>query len=259
MYNLILVDDEMRSINAIENNIEWKHCGIGQVYKAMNIESAIKIIKKHEVDIMICDIEMPNGTGLELLEWFRSHKYDIACIFVTCHPEFTYMRKAIQLGCYDYILKPINYEEFTKVLQGLIKKMRENEVIVSDSKEMILENIIDEVVYQGVNERDIEKEVKEYIRIHLAENINIKSIADELHYNPQYLMRMFKTKTGFGIMQYITSIRMEKSKALLKETKLAVRDVANMVGYSDYAYFARVFRKEYGSSPSQYRREVNKD
>ncbi len=259
MYNLIIVDDEIRSIDALESNIDWKSCGISDVFKAMNMEAAINIIQQNQIDILICDIEMPNGSGLNLLEWLREEQYNISCIFVTCHPEFDYMRKAIQLKCYDYILKPINYDEFTRILSDLVRKM---EALATGAKNVEAINwggITDAAIqnqWKMVKDRNVELEVKKYIREHMLEDINIKDIADSLHFNPQYLMRTFKNKTGYSIMEYITKIRLETSKKILKETNLPIKEISNMIGYGDYAYFARVFRKEFGISPTHFRRET---
>lgn len=256
MYNVILVDDEPRTIDALEKNVDWRYCGIRKIYKAMSMESAIGQIEKERIEILICDIEMPNGSGLQLLEWLREKKREISCIFVTCHPEFDYMRKAIQLKCYDYILKPINYEEFSKVLQELVHKMEARENGMDVQTAVNWGGITDAAILtqgRAERERNVEQEVKKYIREHMMDNITVADIAMELHFNPQYLMRAFKGKTGLSIIEYITKARMDTAKKILKDTRLPIKEVANMVGYGDYAYFTRVFRKEIGCSPSQYR------
>jgi YesN/AraC family two-component response regulator len=259
MYNAILVDDEPRSIDALESNIEWKKCGIRHVYKAWNMESAIHIIKEKKIDILICDIEMPNGSGLNLLEWLREYKYDVSCIFVTCHPEFDYMRKAIQLKCYDYILKPIDYTEFAVVVTNLVKKMEAASFGEEENKSVNWGGLSDLQIKERENalgEQDVEKKVKKYIREHMMDTINIPDIAKELNFNPQYLMRAFKNKTGYSIVEYITTARMETAKQILRDTKIPIKDVANMVGYADYAYFTRVFGKECKMSPTEYRTKM---
>lgn len=256
MYNLIIVDDEVRSIDALENNVNWRKCGVRNVHKAMCMEEAIDQIKKNKIDILVCDIEMPNGSGLNLLEWLRTEGYKISCIFITCHPEFDYMRKAIQLKCYDYILKPIHYSDFEEILNELVKKMEAYDSGASEEFSINWRGISDQEIKELANkekDRNVELEVKKYIREHLKEDINIKEVAEELHFNPHYLMRQFKSKTGMSIMEYTGKMRMENAKKLLRETQLPIKDVANLVGYSDYAYFTRVFRKELGISPTQFR------
>ena len=258
MYNIILVDDEVRTIDALEKNIDWKKCGIRRVFKASNMNQAIQLMATEKIEILVSDIEMPNGTGLQLLEWLRDHGQVINCIFVTCHPEFAYMRKAIQLNCYDYVLKPIDYDEFQTLLSELVKKMEEQQI--RDSSELsapqkaaeITPPVLLERTPEG-NERDMELEVKKYIKGHMSDSISVTNIAEELHFNPQYLMRAFKNKTGLSIVEYITLERLNMAKRILKKTDLPVKVVSSMVGYEDYAYFTRVFKKETGESPSTYR------
>lgn len=256
MYNILLVDDEPRTIDALEKNVDWRGCGIRKLYRSVSMQEAILAIEQHHPEIMVCDIEMPSGSGLQLLEWLREQKQKINCIFVTCHPEFDYMRKAIQLQCYDYILKPINYEEFSRVLTELVRKMEALENGHDADRAVNWGGITDLDIRErgrADRERNVELEVKKYIQEHMVDNITVSSIAGELHFNPQYLMRAFKSKTDMSIVEYITKARLDTAKKILKDTGLPIKTVANMVGYDDYAYFTRVFRKELGMSPSQYR------
>lgn len=256
MYNVLLVDDEPRTIDALEKNVDWRSCGIRKLFRSMSMQEAIRVVEEHKPEIMICDIEMPSGSGLQLLEWLQEQKKPINCIFVTCHPEFDYMRKAIQLKCYDYILKPINYEEFSRVLTELVRRMEAAENGQDADRAVNWGGMTDMDIRErgrADRERNVELEVKKYIQEHMVDNITVTSIAEELHFNPQYLMRAFKSKTDMSIVEYITKARLDTAKKILKDTPLPIKTVANMVGYDDYAYFTRVFRKETGVSPSQYR------
>ncbi len=259
MYNVLLVDDEVRTIDALEKNIDWKKCGVRHVYKAVNMAQAIYLMESEKIEILVSDIEMPNGSGLQILEWMREHGRTVNCIFVTCHPEFSYMRKAIQLNCYDYVLKPIDYEEFEMLLTELVKKMEERQIKEAgkqDAGSVKSVDLVDPVLLERSregSERNVELEVKKYVRGHLSDNISVTNIAEELHFNPQYLMRIFKTKTGLSIVEYITQERIQMAKKVLKNTDLPIKSVSYMAGYEDYAYFTRVFKKETGESPSAYR------
>ena len=258
MYNVLLVDDEVRTIDALEKNIDWKKCGIRKIYKATNMSRAVHLMESEKIEILVSDIEMPNGSGLQILEWMRNHGKVINCIFVTCHPEFAYMRKAIQLNCYDYVLKPINYEEFQQLLSELVRKMEalqmrpekekpDSSDIAQITEPVMMERAVDD------SERNVELEVKKYVKGHMSDNISVTNIAEELHFNPQYLMRAFKSKTGLSIVEYITQERMSMAKKILNSTDLPIKIVSSMVGYEDYAYFTRVFKKETGDSPTSYR------
>ena len=116
----------------------------------------------------------------------------------------------------------------------------------------VMEPVLLERTPEG-SDRNVELEVKKYVKGHLSDNISVSNIAEELHFNPQYLMRAFKSKTGSSIVEYITQERMNMARKILKNTELPVKTVSNMVGYEDYAYFTRVFKKEVGESPTTYR------
>ena len=249
MYHVLIVDDEPRTAAAVEKNINWTACGVSEVYRAFSLRSALDIMEQYRIDILISDIEMPNGSGLQLLENLRERGSEISCIFITCHPEFDYMRRAIQLRSSDYILKPILYDELFRVLLRLTRQMDAG----TETASAVESAVPTAVLPESTAGQNVEDAVKEYIREHMMENISVADIADTLHFNHQYLMRVFKKKTGLSILEYMTQLRMDAAKTVLKNSELPIREVSMMVGYTDYAYFTRVFRKEVGVSPSQYR------
>ena len=60
---------------------------------------------------MLCDIEMPMESGLDLLDWLRQRGMTTRCIFLTAHAEFRYAQEALRLGGFDYIMQPAPYEQ----------------------------------------------------------------------------------------------------------------------------------------------------
>ncbi|MBS5520864.1 MAG: AraC family transcriptional regulator [Clostridiales bacterium] len=255
MYNAIIVDDEPRAVAALKENIPWKRCGIRKVYEASNIAAAMKTIQEAQIEVLICDIEMPNGYGTSLLKWLRENRFNLSCIFVTCHQEYHLMRQALQLQCYDYILKPIDYEEFTELLSEMVEKMERQEAGERSGKEHFGTLMNTDILKKDEQSlRHIDLEVKRYVREHLSEDMSVAEIAGCLHFHPNYLMRVFKNETGMSILEYIVTARMEAARKLLKGTRLPVKDVADMVGYGDCAYFTRIFHRETGMTPSLFRK-----
>jgi len=110
-YRLLIVDDELPAVQVIKCMIDWKSLNVTSVFTAFDIAQAKEAFTNHEIDILLCDIEMPQGSGLELLDWVRENKHSTQCIFLTCHSDFYYIKKAIQLGSLDYILKPVQPDE----------------------------------------------------------------------------------------------------------------------------------------------------
>ena len=86
--NVILVDDEEVAVNALKRRVDWKKYGVDEVYIAYSMKEAQKLFQEKVIDVMLSDIEMPQGNGLDLFEWVKSYYPAVECVYVTCHPEF---------------------------------------------------------------------------------------------------------------------------------------------------------------------------
>ena len=86
-------------------------------------------------------------------------------------------------------------------------------------------------------------------------NISIEQYAQEHHMSVSWFIRSFKHYMGMTPMQYITSIRINKAKELLKNTNYSIQEISALAGYENPLYFSRIFRKQTGMSPSRYRKE----
>lgn len=118
--NILIVDDQVDIVRGIIKALNWEELGIEEFYSAYNIVEAKEILMKYSVSIMLCDIEMPNGSGIELLRWVNFEGIPVECIFLTAHAEFEYAQEAIKLGSVDYIVQPAPYEEIQKALSRVI-------------------------------------------------------------------------------------------------------------------------------------------
>lgn len=134
---LLIVDDEISAIQAVQKEIKWDNMDFSEIYTASNKQEAIQYINKLHIDILLCDIEMPMGSGLELLEWVNQNAPGIRCIFMTCHADFRFAQKAMQLGSLDYILKPLDFEMLEQVLKKAIGVVRKEKFLKENSKSWI--------------------------------------------------------------------------------------------------------------------------
>lgn len=252
MLHVILVDDEVVSVNALKRRVSWEKYGVDEVYIANSMQQAQNIFKSKKIDFMLCDIEMPQGTGLDLYEWVKIYYPEVECIYVSCHPEFEYIRRALQLGSADYILKPIDYSELDTVLLQLVERLQKEPEL-----EQIPEQIIRKLASQEAQEKqdDVIHKAKRYILEHIQENIYVEEIAEEVHLNAQYLMRLFRKKTELSILEYITDERIKLAKEFLIQTGYPINRVADNVGYGNYSYFTKIFKKNVGKTPAEFRSE----
>ena len=95
---ILLVDDEKLALVGLETGVDWKGVGITKVMKAYSKQGAISVLQQAPVDILLTDIEMPDGTGTELIRWQKENHPNIVSAFYTCHADFSYAQEAVKLG-----------------------------------------------------------------------------------------------------------------------------------------------------------------
>lgn len=105
----------------------------------------------------------------------------------------------------------------------------------------------------GVAERDPVLLAKRYIAQHLAGDVSLSRLGEEVYLNPFYLSRLFKRHTGVSITTYVIHARIEKAKELLRSTNRRVNDIALEVGFESASYFTRFFKRITGMTPVEYR------
>lgn len=253
MYQALMVDDEVIALEAMRQGISWEKLGITRTFQATNITEAKQIINEQMVDVVICDIEMPNGSGIDLVRWLTEYEKECVCIFLTCHSEFAYAKSAIELGVLDYLLKPVDYQELEKVIGRAIQK-----------KKHALENararvVLSEVSKSASPEAEQSKNAamvqaaKQYIKENISRDLSVVEVAEHVFLNPDYLSRVFKRETGYSLKEYILKMRMGIACELLAKTSLSVSKVAMSCGYSHMAHFSQMFKKENGMTPNEYR------
>lgn len=125
MNSLLIVDDEIFTVDIIKSQFCWEELGIDEVYTAYSMNQAVKVLEQYPVDVMICDIEMGTHSGLELLEWVRKHHLPVVSFFLTGHAQFDYCRRAIELGSIDYVLKPIEFDKLREIILTAVARAEE--------------------------------------------------------------------------------------------------------------------------------------
>lgn len=145
--NVLLVDDDIDVIEAIVAAVDFSSIGITRVLSATNAAKATEILESDTIDLMVTDIEMPNASGIDLLRWVRDKGMPTVTMFCTCYADFSYAQKAIKLNSFDYFLKPIAYDDFTRRLALAVEEAR---------------RIKDRSVYENYDQKvtEIEEEIR---------------------------------------------------------------------------------------------------
>lgn len=358
MYNILLVDDSDIERNGLRKLLERSEYPV-RLSEACDGEDAWEKIRADAPDIIFTDVKMPVMNGIELLGLVKEYDADIQTIIFSAYSDFEYTKMAIENKADNYILKPIDTDEFKRVLANAVERVdeiaashrQEDEVIrntvrfdpdlyvedeagimslileaISEKNLDILNGLIDELfaklhenkamsmlyvkqlslriikkiyeVYDGSGKKSgvfknmdelIAMSSAEKIEVYLkktvaylvgrlsdgegkkrlskameiglsrlrqryAENISLDSIAEDVGLSGKYFSRIFKREMGIDFSKYLTDYRMKKAAQKLLETDRSIAEICREVGIPDSAYFGSVFKKYYGMTPGQWRK-----
>lgn len=240
MLNVYIADDEV-----------WITLGLKKLLERIDVDSFVVgtanngLMAKEEIamfkpDVIFTDIRMPGLSGLELLQAIPEVSPDSKVVIITGFAEFSYAKEAVQHHAFDYLLKPIKEEDLQRVMTAILKERGEAE---------------DEEIKAPVNDKMIDSVVAD-IRDHYMEDISLTSLAAKYNVSMGSLSKMIKDHLQLNFSDYIASLRIQRAKELLSDETLSIQEIAEIVGYNDYFYFTKVFKKIEGISPSKYRKEI---
>ena len=236
---VLLVDDEIMIREGFKQLFDWEAHDCEVVGEAADGMEAMAKIDELMPDLVIMDINIPIMNGLKVIQMSRLKHPKIAYVIVSGYDDFSYCQQALRLQITDYILKPVNYDEFGSCIDNL--KISLFQTKVTEEKEVREERVITKIT--------------RYLQEHLAEELSLSILAEEFHLNGQYISQLFKSEIGVGFLTYLTNIRMENAKKLLISTSSSIAEIADRSGYADYRVFTKSFKKSEGITPSQYRRD----
>jgi len=103
------------------------------------------------------------------------------------------------------------------------------------------------------HENSLVQRAKEYINENYRKDLSLDELSRELDISPYYFSKLFKEETGSNFVEYLTGLRMDQAKVMLKDESLSMKEICAVIGYSDPNYFSRIFKKNVGLTPTEYR------
>lgn len=235
---VLLVDDEIMIREGFKRLFDWEAHDCEVVGEAADGMEAVARIGALLPDIVIMDINIPILNGLKVIQMSRLKYPEMAFVIVSGYDDFSYCREALRLQITDYILKPVNYEEFGNCIDNLkislFERKTKSETAASEEQPIVA--------------------IVRYLQEHLREEISLSVLAEQFHLSAQYISQLFKNEIGVNFLAYLTNIRMEQAKKLLLSTPLSIAEISEQSGYADYRVFTKTFKKTEGVTPSQYKR-----
>ena len=245
MYSVLLVDDEIYALYGIESMIDWAGHSFANPILATSMKQAIAAIQRTNIDVLICDIQMPNGSGLDLLSWINDNSPDIVTVFLTFYARFDYAKTALSLGAFDYLLKPVSEEDLSTSLLHCSRRV--DDIRIMNRKK----NGID--ILTDASAESIVRKVINYIDGNLNHSLTRKELCAIAYVHQDYLSAIFRKETGQTISEHIFEKRMALAMKLLRETDMPINVICEMSGYSYNSHFSKMFKISTGLSPQQYR------
>lgn len=250
MYKILIVDDEEIIRRGLTKIVEMASEDFEVAGEAANGKTGLDMALKLNPDIVIVDIRMPFMNGLEMIDRIKQTQDDMQFIILSAHTDFTFTRHAIKSGVIDYLMKPVNRLEFIELLNNIKKVLDSKKCSAAmDNNLKINESSTEE----QKNESRIIEIAKEYINSNFFNDISLENAANHVCMNPNYFSTIFKKETGENFIDYLTRIRIERSKVLLANPMLKVYEIAQIVGNYSPKHFTKLFRKVCGLTPTEYR------
>ena len=240
---VVLVEDEEIVLRELENTINWESLGMEVVATASDGLEGEKKIRAYIPDIVVTDIKLPGKDGLKMIE-------DAAVtngIILSGYTDFEYTKRAIQLGVFDYIEKPVDDNELINVLSKLRTRIDEEEKdidsISSSGMIKLKENVSNHSVSMAI----------EYINRNYAKQITLSDIARETKLSESHLSSLFKAETGINFLQYLNAVRINKASSLLRGTAMNISEIAAETGFPSPGYFTKIFKRFRNETPTEFR------
>ena len=240
--NILIVDDELPAVQGILQIMDWKRLGIENAYVAYSLREAMEQFSQHYIELLLTDIELQGGTGFDLIRWCNARNMRYVSIILSGFPNFHYAQRAITLGVFEYLLKPVNNSMLEGTLQRAVARLRQQNEVPVQRPDTDAESLIEQVQF--------------YIFDHISQEISRDEISAYVNLSPKYLSTIFKRETSCTLSDYIRNERIAFAKRLLKQTNLPISMISENVGYDSLSYFSTVFRQVAGCSPREYRRRV---
>ncbi len=232
---ILVVDDDPNTLDLYERIVK-AHSTANRVLLAKNGLEALDIINTEDIDLVLLDLQMPELDGFGVLEIMRADERtrNIPVIVVT------------GLILSETEIKRLN-EGVSVILQ---KGLFSNDETVDH-----IESTLNKKKKLSHETQYLVRQAMAFIHEHFNEPISRGDIASHVNISEDYLTYCFRQELKTTPIRYIQRYRVNIAKTLLKDTDKSITEIALAVGFSEGGYFSRIFRREMGLSPDQYRRE----
>jgi len=200
--------------------------------------------------LIVSDISMPEMNGIELCKKIKgdTRTVQIPIILLTALTGEENQLVGLGSGANDYIVKPFNFEILLSKIHNLLRMQQ----TMKETYQKQIEVQALDIVVVSEDEKFL-KNALAYIETNITNpNFSVEELSSHLNLSRVSLYKKLLTLTGKTPVDCIRTIRLKRAIQLLEKSKLSIANVAYEVGFNNAAYFAKVFREEFGILPSEY-------
>lgn len=239
--SLLLIDDETWFLESLKEILSDDY----DVYTATGGKEGVQKYLDTRVDVILLDLAMPEMDGIEVLQRIREVNPWIPVIIMTGHSTIERAESAASLGVQGYIKKPFDSEVLKEKITEILA-LRDLSPVTAGLPAMTISSPADlkESTYT----------VLKYLHNNYHRRLSLKEISHESHQSVSNLCRTFKEGTGVTVLEYLQNLRITMAKRLIEKTNYSIATIAKLIGMEDESYFSRIFKREVGISPNQFRK-----
>ncbi|ASA23160.1 response regulator transcription factor [Paenibacillus donghaensis] len=255
MLKVLLVDDEAPILNNLNRVLPWEEMGMTVAGMARSGMEALRIAEEQRPDLVLCDIRMPVMDGLTFISKLREMGLESEVLLLSGYQEFDYAQEAIRLGVKEYICKPIHYEDLGRKVREIGVKIlsRQFKDKLYNSIPLFQETPAAETGSAKKTPDQLMSLAVQYITERLNTDIGIEEVASRIGISSSYFCLLFKNRFAMTFVEYVTLQRIEAAKFMLESTGKSIAVIGAGIGYQERRYFTKVFQKQTGMSPKEYR------
>jgi DNA-binding response OmpR family regulator len=249
------------TILIVEDNYELREFISVKLYEKYNIleaangQEGLDLSNKNNPDVIISDIMMPKLNGLELCQKIKSNlnTSHIPVILLTAKGEIDDEINGLEHGADRYMSKPFRFE----LLEANIINLIESRKILFESFRLQQKIDVSVLATTPVDDNFLKKIIDIIEENMDNSDFNVTSLAEKIIISRGHLHKKLVALANLTPVDFINHIRLKKSLDMLENTAMKISEIGYAVGYSDPKYFSRLFKKQFGKSPSEYQRMNN--
>ncbi len=250
MYRLLIVDDEKDICENVRFLLEWADYGFTSIMTASSYAEAANLAVDFQPHVALVDIKLESHWGYELVDHLRSLGLKTVFCMISGFDDIQYLRRSMQAGSADYLLKPINVTELRRFVERTVVNELKGSLADAGAKPQELDPVL-KVPYSDLSK--ITNKIILAVKSGYRSSLSLSSIADSFRMSGKYIGRIFLKDTGMKFSDYLMAYRMLEAKRLILNTQEKISVIANMVGYVQMNHFYIHFKTYFGFSPGSLR------